>query len=322
MADFNIKHADLSLGAVGMKKKLLILATHRLAECIHHMHLEPGVRYKMEYNEATADDETGEMGPYNPHRENNANVDLDTRELEVFLGSCIEKFDPNKYYRSAYSILETKGEAITKHKLVQVMAALLAKSVSKKLYRALWSAVRNPNGSKTKDLFNGFDTITALLIAAGDLHVDKGNYIEIPPISRDNAVDTFQLIVDSANEFLLDEDDVKLFCDKQSWLHYCYDYEAIHDHKPLKDELKRTFVEAASSNVEIVPMANKTGSQFIHLSTKENMLIGVDRESEDEVVNIEKHHGFILDFIMAMRFGVEFMSISPERLFVAKIVNA
>ena len=38
--------------------------------------------------------------------------------------------------------------------------SLIAKSLSEHLNDAIWNGVRNASGDTTKDLFNGFDTIT------------------------------------------------------------------------------------------------------------------------------------------------------------------
>ena len=68
-------------------------------------------------------------------------------------------------------------------------------------------------------------------------------------------------------------------------------------------------------------LSNKANSQFIHLSTKQNMLVGVNQTGEEETVAVEKHSAFVLQFIMTAFFGCEFESISKERLFVAKLAQ-
>ena len=44
--------------------------------------------------------------------------------------------------------------------------SLIAKSLSEHLNDAIWNGVRNASGDTTKDLFNGFDTITQNEITA------------------------------------------------------------------------------------------------------------------------------------------------------------
>ena len=55
------------------------------------------------------------------------------------------------------------------------------------------------------------------------------------------------------------------------------------------------------------------------LSVRENMLIGCDQESDLETVRIrECDNPKVAQFFMKLFFGVEFESVSPERLLVVK----
>jgi hypothetical protein len=48
------------------------------------------------------------------------------------------------------------------------------------------------------------------------------------------------------------------------------------------------------------------------------MLVGVDQMSQEETINVEKLDALVLTFVMVMYFGVQFESISPERMLVGK----
>ena len=54
--------------------------------------------------------------------------------------------------------------------------AQIAKGLSEHLNDAMWNGVRNANGDTTKDLFDGFDTITQKEITAGAISAENGNY--------------------------------------------------------------------------------------------------------------------------------------------------
>ena len=49
------------------------------------------------------------------------------------------------------------------------------------------------------------------------------------------------------------------------------------------------------------------------------MLVGFGNGADNEKILVEKHHAFKLDFIATTYFGVEFESISKERLLVGTI---
>lgn len=110
-----------------------------------------------------------------------------------------------------------------------------------------------------------------------------------------------------------------MFISKTVYNHYCDDYQASHGALPYNKEYKKTFLEGSDDNCELVALPNKKLSPYIHLTTKTNMLVGVDQQSDLEKITVEKHAAFVLQFVMAMFFGVQFESISPERLMVAKL---
>lgn len=55
------------------------------------------------------------------------------------------------------------------------------------------------------------------------------------------------------------------------------------------------------------------------MTVKKNMLVGVNQTGEEENIEVARFKAFVLQFIATMFFGVEFESISKERLLVASI---
>ena len=86
-------------------------------------------------------------------------------------------------------------------------------------------------------------------------------------------------------------------------------------------QYKKTFLEGTDNLCELVPLVGKKGSQFIHLSTKSNMVYGYGDGMDSEKIAIEKHHEFLLSFVATMFFGCQFETISKERLMVAKLAT-
>ena len=66
-------------------------------------------------------------------------------------------------------------------------------------------------------------------------------------------------------------------------------------------------------------MVGKQGSDIVQLSTRNNLLIGVNQQGEEEDVRIEKHHEFKLSFVATLFFGTDYESIAPERLLVGQM---
>jgi len=195
----------------------------------------------------------------------------------------------------------------------------LMKQVSKSLNKNIWGAVRKADGDKTSDLFNGFDTIAGTEITAGNLSVANKNLFEFgETIDKNNAVDLLKTFYRSADDVLKGEK-TKLYIPHSIYDAYVDDYQATVGAAPYNREFEKTFLEGSNNRCELVALSNKAGSPYIQLSTQGNMLIGVDQESDLEKILIEKHAAFVLQFIVTMFFGVQYESISKERLLVGKL---
>jgi len=223
--------------------------------------------------------------------------------------------------KSIYGDAVLSGAGLTNTAITQLVVAFLAKKISKKLNDVLWSAVRNSAGNGTADLFDGFDTITTADMAGATpkISVAKGNLkVLTAAITDSNCVDQLKEIYRSATDELQGEK-TKMFVTKTIYNAYNDDYQASHGALPYNTAFKKTFLEGSDDNCELVALPNKKNSPYIHLTTKGNMLVGVDQQSDTETITVEKHAAFVLQFVMAMFFGVQFESVSPQRLLVAKL---
>lgn len=314
----NFTPEDLAKSAVKYRQTLLAMPVIGLERSIKHMTLRTGIRYKEISGELDGD---MELGPYSETREDKTGVGATGRELETFFGSIIKPFSPNTVAQSVWgNQMVTSGEGLKQTPITLMVLAYLMKKLSKNLNKNLWTAVRNPSGTGSKDLFNGFDTITESEISASAISTNKNNLFEFgEEVSlANNAVDQLKTFYRSASDELRDVP-TKMFISKSIYDAYCDDYQATVGATPYNKEYKKTFLEGSDDLCELVPLSNKKGSKFIHLSTKENMLVGVDQMGNLEKILVEKHHPFLLTLVCTMFFGCQFESLSPERLLVGKL---
>lgn len=308
----------LALSAAKYRKDLLMMPVIALQSSLDHMSLRIGIRGKETVGELDGDIE---LGPYSETRVDENGVGVKGRDLETYFGSVIKNFSPNSVAKSIYGDSVLSGPGLTSTAITQMVLAYLAKKISKNLNKVLWSAVRNPAGTGTADLFDGFDTITTADMAGATpkISVAKKNLIELTAaIDANNAVDKLKEIYRAASDELQGET-TKMFISKTIKQAYEDDYQASHGALPYNTAFKKTFLEGSDDTCELVALPNKKNSPYIHLTTKGNMLVGVDQQSDTEKITVEKHAAFVLQFIMAMFFGVQFESVSPERLLVAKL---
>lgn len=318
MGKVKITDQDLATSARTYRKDLLMVPVHALAKSLQHMTLRTGVRHSEKVGELTGDIE---MGPYSETRVDDNDVSISTRELKTYLGSVVKKFSPNSVAQTVYGSSITKGESLTNVEIVRLVLSYLSAKIGAGIDRHLFNAVRKADGNKTVDLFDGFDTITGQEITSGSISTDLGNLYEFSePITKLNAVDQVVTFCRSADDFLQETEGAKLLISRDIYNAYVDDYKATTGAIVYNDKFLKTSVEGFD-NVELVPMYQKKNAPYIQLTTKSNLLVGVDQEGDEEDIVIEKHAPFVLDFVATMFFGTQFETLDKTRLLVGKLAE-
>ena len=314
----NISDAELQKSAVTYRKDLLVMPVIAAEATLQHMTPRPGVAGREVLGQLSGGIE---LGPYDPQRYDDEGLDIKPRTLETYLGSVIKRFDLNSVAKSVYGSLTTQGEALTSLDLARQVLNYLSMQLGRNLNLHIWSAKRNDTGTKTKDLFDGFDTITQKEIAAGTIDTSEGNFMQLSQaIDESNATDILMSIYESADD-ILQGIPTKMFVPVSVYRAYNKDYLASFGNVVYNTQFKKTYLEGTDNLCELVPLASKKGSPYIHLTTKSNMIYGYGDGLDSEKIAIEKHHEFLLSFVATMFFGCQFEAINKERLMVAKLAS-
>ena len=314
----NISDAELQKSAVTYRKDLLVMPVIAAEATLQHMTPRPGVAGREVLGQLSGGIE---LGPYDPKRYDDDGLDIKPRTLETYLGSVIKRFDLNSVAKTVYGSLTTQGEALTSLDLARQVLNYLSMQLGRNLNLHIWSAKRNDTGTKTKDLFDGFDTITQKEIAAGTIDTTEGNFMQLSQaIDESNATDILMSIYESADD-ILQGVPTKMFVPVSVYRAYNKDYLASFGNVVYNTQFKKTYLEGTDNLCELVPLVSKKGSPFIHLTTKSNMIYGYGDGLDSEKIAIEKHHEFLLSFVATMFFGCQFEAINKERLMVAKLAS-
>lgn len=307
----------LQKSATRYEKELLIMPATSASATLQHMTGMPGLLGNVVLGQLDGD---AELGPYKSTRSADGNFTIAPRELELFLGNCAYGFDPNDVWGTIYGSLVAQGESLKTVDVNKYILMFVAGKLGRKLNMAIWNAKRNADGDTTKDLFNGFDTITATEATAGNIAAGKGNYMELAAaIDKTNAIDTFNAIYAAADDELQGQK-AKIYVSKDIYNAYNLNYQLLHGALPYNTEFKKTFLEGTDNQWEFCPLASKKGSQYIHIAPQGNMVYGYGAgDNPGERLAIEKYSSWKLTLEAAMAFGVQFRSISPEMLMVAKL---
>lgn len=301
------------------RKDLLRLPIIGIQDTLRYMTGRPGIRYKESVAAVSGD---AQFGPYKPSRSTDFNLNLNFRTLETYFGSVVAKFEPNSAISTLLGAVgATKGDGQAKAPTALEVLGLIAKSLSEHLNDAIWSGVRNPNGDTTADLFDGFDTITAKEILAGNIAANKGNYMKLTEkFTTSNAVDLAKEILFSLDPRLRAQD-LYMFCSQDIADMYNEAYSLTHAGLVYNTKYDQVTVEGSNNRLHIIPLYNKLGSKFIHICPKSNMLVGYDQMSDAEQVMVKEYEPFILSYIATMFFGVQFESIDKRRFKVIELAD-
>lgn len=314
--ELKITDSELQKSAVTYRKELLIMPVISAMATLQHMTARPGVAGREVLGQLSGGIE---LGPYDPNRKDDDGLAITPRKLETYLGSVIKRFDMNSVAKTVYGALTTQGDGLASLDLTRQVLNYLAMQLGRSLNLCIFSASRNESGTLTKDLFDGFDTITQKEVTAGTISQDAGNFIQLgETITESNAVDTLMKIYEQADDSLQGVPS-KMFVPFNVYRAYNKDYMASFGNVIYNTEYKKTYLEGTDDLCEIVPLVSKKGSPFIHLTTKGNMVYGYGDGMADEKISVEKYHEFLLSFVATMYFGCQFETISKERLMVAKL---
>lgn len=307
---------DFQNAAIKYRSELLMLPIIGCQDTLQYMTARPGIRYKERVGTVSGD---AQFAPYKPTRASDFNLNVDYRELETFFGSVVSDFEPNSAVSTLLGTGATKGDGQISTPTAKSVLALIAKSLSEHLNDAIWNGVRNAAGDTSKDLFNGFDTITQSEITAQNISAEKGNYLKLTEdITAANAVDVAKKILFSLDPRLRSQE-LFLYCSQDFVDKYNEGYLLSHGGIPYNTEYGQTAVEGSNGKLKLVPLYNKADSKFMHVTTKSNMLVGFDQMGDIENVMVKEYKPFILSYIATMFFGVQFESIDKRRFKVIEL---
>lgn len=314
---FSFSPEDFQQAAIKYRSELLMLPIIGCQDTLQYMTSRPGIRYKERVGTMTGD---AQFAPYNPARSTDYNLNLSYREIETFFGSVVAKFEPNSAISTLLGTGATKGDGQMTTPTAKHVLSLIAKNLSEHLNDAIWNGVRNANGTTTKDLFNGFDTITQSEITAGEISAGKGNYMKLTDeITSANAVDVAKEILFSLDPRLRSLD-LYIYCSQDFVDKYNEGYLLTHGGIPYNTQYGQQAVEGSNGKLKFVPLYNKANSKFMHVTTKSNMLVGFDQMGDVENVMVKEYEPFILTYIATMFFGVQFESLDKRRFKTIEII--
>lgn len=299
------------------RKEILMMPVVALSETTKHMTLRYGIRGKETVGEAGSG---AELRPYRTAKDAKNTTVVIPRTLETHLGDVVEEYDPYTVYNTVYS--EPISKARKELDIVKTLAVEMSRQATSKIPDAIFSGVRNAAGNGTMDLFDGFDTICKAEITAGAISQAKGNFIPVGEINEANVGDILRQIHKNAMS-VLKKESTKLFV--PVYIKEMYDEWFLANFGPVayNTQFEQSFLHGTNKRCEIVDLPGMEDSEHIFLTTKKNMLVGVDQTSDLEKAIIrECDNPKVVQFFMTAFFGVQFESLNPKVMVAASFSKA
>ena len=302
------------------KRELLMQPIEVMKEnTLKFITLVPGVRNQLIFGELKGD---AQLGPWKKNRRSDADYNIEGRTLQVWPGNCAYNFNPMEIFQSIYGQSIMQGKALTQHQIARLVAAFFAAKVGEHLNDHIWDAVRNVDGNKTEDLFDGFDTIIGKEINDENISVANGNLYEFDAaISESTATEQLKDFYRHANKYLRGRECYMYLTESSYWA-YIDDYQARHGSLPYNESYEKNTLEGSNGKCHFVVLNNMADSEYLKITTKPNLLLGTDINAQENHVGIEKYSSWELTFEYAAVYGAQIRTLAPEALFVGKLAAA
>lgn len=308
-------HQELIDAGTKYKKELLTMPVAMLGEMLQYMTLRTGIQGKEKGGLLTTD---AQLRPYRTAKDASDNTAITPYEWETFLGDVVKEFDPNAILGTLYT--ERTNKKPTEREIARLVALEMAKKVGEALYDNSFTAVRNASGNNTAALFNGFATQLATAVTAGELAAGKGNYADesATAITAANVGDVLKATWRNCNP-LLKKQKVNLYMPVSVLEMYEDWYQVEYGHAPFNNEFKQRVLIGSNGKCTFVPLDNMEGTDKLIFTLKENMLVGVDQESDKEDVKIrECDNPKMVQFFMMAYYGTGFDTLDKRFMNVVK----
>ena len=256
------------------------------------------------------------------------------RTLETFHLELGEEFDPATVYSTVFGKVLKKDR--TSLEVVRAAVAEMARQSSGNLTKTIWTGVRNENGESSLDNFDGFDTIIAKEKVAGNISRTLGNYFQSGKLTEYNIGDKLMLLWSTMTRLLKENETLYIYMPSNVREMYDKWYNNNYKGANYTNEYNQRVLVGTNQRCVIADMAGMDDVKHIIFTTKDNMIVGFDGESNMDrfeirvpnnpkmvqvfaetfmgcqILNLEKEYFYCSSF--TSEFDIPFISYDPEEV--------
>lgn len=326
-----IDNAELIAASKKYDKLLRSIAVYALAHALQHMTTVEGVRGSLTWGELQA---KAAWALYKKNDQNNNNAVITGRTLETHLLSLIDQFDPNEVAGTIYHEGPNSGDTLKNLPItVQIIARKLMEA-SEQLYYAMFKGQYTEADGKTPmTAIDGFDTIltkesTASQVEgapAPKISVANKNLIDLSTYTLD-VTNTFDIINyiwlcldQKMKDFGTNGQPVRFYVDPLVCEYYNRGYKDEMGSVVYNKQWNQTQVLGSEGRAILLPMAAKSGSKWIQVTTPGNMLFGCGSKAQMDSITVDRIPPFDVMISGTMWAGCQYKYIDPTVFTAVKI---
>lgn len=299
--------------------ELKMLPYLSLGKTLEHMSPRPGIQFNAVMGSIASD---AELILHDGTKRLQNGPTTTKREIITRVGDLIIEEDPEALRKTIWGRkLIGNNSNLEEHPMKFLIMALIMRRVGDRLARCIFSANYDAAAFVTTNtLFDGFDTITSDEITANKITLALGNYNEIDTITNLNAWDVLREADKNCEDELRDVDR-KMYISRTIYDNYCESYKNEFGSAAYNKEFKKVFLEGTDNMCELVPLIGKKDSEFIHVTTQDNMGVGFDAMSDLQNIMVRlADNPWKLQFAFKANFGTQFESIHKTKFKAFKMV--
>lgn len=296
------------------RKACMLIVMAAVEEVTKHMRVINGLKGKE--TEATIVPQA-KFRPYSSEKIVGGTGSLTARTLETFPLEILEEFDPENLYTTIF------GTPVDAEKInLDIVRRILTEEMnnaSRGLCDLIFKGVRNASGTSALDGFNGFDTIIANEISAGNISLAAGNYTNLGEVNSTNIGDIWKRMYRKMDENLRGGATKKLIlvCSFTEYDMYKNWYAQQFGAGNFAGTPEQTYLDGTANKVQIVPLPGMDGTNHCFITVQENMKVGFDVLSNATKFDVRiPDNPNVVQMHAKIYMGVDFANINKEFLMV------
>lgn len=296
------------------RKECMLIVMAAVEEVTRHMRVINGLKGKE--TEATIVPQA-KFRPYHSEKVVSGTGGLTARTLETFPLEILEEFDPENLYTTIF------GTPVDAEKInLDIVRRILTEEMnnaSRGLCDLIFKGVRVADGTGALDGFDGFDTIIAKEIAAGNIGLSAGNFTNLGEVNATNIGDAWKRMYRKIAETLRGgaTKKLKLICSFTEYDMYKNWYAQQFGAGNFPGTPEQTYLDGTANKVQIVPLPGMDGANHCFITVQENMKVGFDVLSNATKFDVRiPDNPNVVQMHAKIYAGVDFANISKEFLMV------